>query len=151
MVIILVIRAVFTSENKIKNDEEAAIDPDTRSVNFLIPHVKRFLYTMMILSIITWFGWAATPTKKDCVMIIAGGGIATFLTSDTNARQIPAELSKLSVVAIQSWQDQIKDFSVEDRKNIGILTPEEKVKDDYISKMKQMSKEEIIKYLEKSD
>lgn len=84
-------------------------------------------------------------------MIIAGGGIATFLTSDTSARKIPGELMKLGVVAIQSWQDQIKDFTPEERKAIGIQTEAEKEaakkKDDLVSKVGKMTKEEIVDWL----
>lgn len=148
LVIISVFKAATAAENKIKDDASEKVDPETRTFAKARVWVRNFFYVMLGLSLVTWVGWAATPTKKDCVMIIAGGGIATFLTSDTNARKIPAELTKLSVVAIQSWQDQIKDMSIEDKKAIGIQTPEEKKKEDLKQKLVGMTKEEIIKFIE---
>lgn len=150
LVFVTIAKAVSISENKLKNEEAEKVDPDTRSLVKARIYTRNFFYVMLALSIVTWFGWVATPTKKDCVMIIAGGGIATFLTSDTNARKIPAELTKLSVVAIQTWQDQIKDMSNDEKKAIGILTPEEKKKEDLLSKVGKMTKEEIINWI-KSD
>ena len=147
---VTIAKAVMVSENNLSTEEEEKVDPDTRSLVRVRVYVRNFFYTMLALSIVTWAGWVVTPTKKDCVMIIAGGGIATFLTSDTNARKIPSELTKLSVVAIQSWQDQVKDMTTDEKKAIGIQTPEEKKKDDLISKVGKMTKEEIVDWL-KSD
>lgn len=144
-------KSVMVSENRLKTEEEEKVDPDTRSLVKARVYVRNFFYVMLGLCMITWSGWVLTPTKKDCVMIIAGGGIATFLTSDTSARKIPGELMKLGVVAIQSWQDQIKDFTPEERKAIGIQTEAEKVtakkKDDLVSKVGKMTKEEIVDWL----
>ena len=144
-------KSVMVSENRLKNEEEEKVDPDTRSLVKARVYVRNFFYVMLGLCLITWTGWVLTPTKKDCVMIIAGGGIATFLTSDTSARKIPGELMKLGVVAIQSWQDQIKDFTPEERKAIGIQTEAEKEaakkKDDLVSKVGKMTKEEIVEWL----
>ena len=162
-------KSIMVSENMLKNEEEEKVDPDTRSLVTArvyaksptrttagngIKGIRNFFYLMLGLALVTWTGWVLTPTKKDCVMIIAGGGIATFLTSDTCARKIPSELMKLGVVSIQSWQDQIKDMKPEEKVALGIQTPEEKAvakkKDDLVSKVGKMTKEEIVNWL-KSD
>lgn len=154
LVIITIAKAVTAAENNCKTDEEEKVDSETRALFKSRIYVRNFFYVMLGLSLITWAGWVLTPTKKDCVMIIAGGGIANFLTSDTSARKIPAELMKLGVVAIQSWQDQIKDMTPEEKSALGIQTPEEKAvakkKDDLVSKVGKMTKEEIVDWL-KSD
>ena len=151
LAIVTILKSVTVAENKLKTVEEEKVDPETRTVVALRGYIKTFFYTMLGLALVTWFGWVITPTKKDCVMIIAGGGIATFLTSDTNARAIPGELTKLGVVAIQAWQDQIKDFTPEERKTIGIQTPEEKKQSDLLDKVGKMTKEEIIEWLKSED
>ncbi len=141
-------KSVTISSNTIETLEDEKVDPDARAFENVKKYSLKFMYLMIALSLITWFGYVATPTKKDCVMIIAGGTIGNFLQSDTNARKIPSELTKLSVVALQTWQDQIKDFSPEEREALGIQTPTEKKKVDLVKKLSDMTKDEIIKFIE---
>lgn len=48
-------------------------------------------YTTLALSLITWFGYMACPSKKDALIIIAGGTVGNFITSDSSSKAIPAE------------------------------------------------------------
>lgn len=147
-VIVTIVKAVKISENELKNDEEEKVDPDVRALVKGRVYARNFFYVMLGLSLITWFGYVMTPTKKDCVMIIAGGTIGNFLQSDTNARKIPAEAMKLGVVALQTWQLEIKDFTPEEKKAIGIQSPEEKKREDFKTKLVGMTKEEIIAFVD---
>jgi len=148
LVCLSIAKAVMAGENNCKTDEEEKVDPEVRAITKARVYTRNFFYTMLGLSLLTWAGYVMTPTKKDCVMIIAGGTIGNFLQSDTNARKIPGEAMKLGVVALQAWQLEIKDFSPEEKKALGIQTPEEKKKEDLKSKLIGMTKEEIIAFVD---
>lgn len=148
LVILSIAKIASISENKLKDEASEKVDPDSRSLSLARTYIRNFFYIMLGLCLFTWIGYVITPTKKDCVMIIAGGTIGNFLQADTNARKIPGEVMKLGVVALQAWQDQIKDMTPEEKKAIGIQTPEEKKKEDLKSKLVGMTKEEIIKYVD---
>jgi hypothetical protein len=142
-------KMVAASENNCKNDEEEKVDSDVRVLIKARIYVRNFFYVMLGLSLITWLGWVTTPTKKDCIMIIAGGTVGNFLQSDSNARQLPADVMKLAHVALLSWQEQIKDISPEDRKVLGIQSAEEKKKEDFLDKLGTLTKDEIIEQFRK--
>lgn len=146
MIILTIAKSISITDEKLKSDEEEKLNPTIRGIEKARLYSRNFFYPMLALSLLTWLGWVMTPTKKDCVMIIAGGTIGNFLQSDTNARKIPGELMELGTVAIQSWQEQIKNMSPEDKKAIGILTPQEKRNDDILNKMEKMTKDELIEF-----
>ena len=38
--------------------------------------------------------WAITPTKKDMMLIVAGGAVGEFVQNDEYAKQIPADVTE---------------------------------------------------------
>lgn len=87
--------------------------------------------------------WIITPTKTDCLLIIAGGSVGNFITSDSSSKAIPHDISKFLHMGLQK---QISDLSDEAKRELGMQTPKEKL----IDKVKDLSKEQLIEYL-KSD
>lgn len=57
--------------------------------------LKTFSYMMLIPAIFTWMGYVFCPSKKDALIIIAGGAVGNFITKDSSASQIPAEAMTL--------------------------------------------------------
>lgn len=57
--------------------------------------IRTTFYLNFILMIIFWFCYILTPTKREMTLILAGGAIGNFITTDSSARQIPAELTNL--------------------------------------------------------
>ena len=53
--------------------------------------IKRFVTCFIVFSILAVF----VPTKKDVLMIIAGGAVGEFVTNNEDANEIPSELMKL--------------------------------------------------------
>lgn len=77
--------------------------------------------------------WIFTPTKKDSLLIVAGGGALNFLTTDSSAKQIPHELSNFVIT-------ELKNMAKESEVNLNIKEQKQKVLDD----VKNMSAEELI-------
>lgn len=49
-----------------------------------------------------WILYVFTPSKKDSLLIIAGGGTLEFLTTDSTAKQIPAEMTNFVLTELKS-------------------------------------------------
>lgn len=85
-------------------------------------------FTMMLWGLIVF-----TPSKKDSLLILAGGGSMQFLTTDSTAKQLPHELTSFVV-------SELKSMSKEAGVNLGIMEQKEKLLDE----AKKMSASEII-------
>lgn len=72
---------------------------------------KTIAIVATIFSMLTWMGWIFTPTKKDALIIIAGGTVANFVTQDSSAKQVPHEVMELLRVKIK---EEISETSLKD-------------------------------------
>lgn len=133
--------AIMISQNHLKNENEDKEDADLRSWTVVRKYSLRTFYLMLPLSLITWFGYMATPTKTDCLLIVAGGAVGNFITTDSSAKQLPADVTKFLHISLQN---QMKDLSADVKRTLGAQTPKEKLLD----KVKSLSKEELINYLQ---
>lgn len=141
-VFLSIARASVVSSNKLKSEDDDKKDADLRSVDIGRKFSIRFFYPTLILALITWVGYVITPTKKDCLFIIAGGAVGNFMTTDSSAKELPADITKFLHMSLQN---EIKDLSSDAKKELGVQTKKEKLLDD----IKDMSKEQIIEYFEK--
>lgn len=96
-------------------------------------HWRKFIgktfWFSFIMCMITWFGYVATPTKKDALLIVAGGAVGNFITSDSSTRAIPAELALLIREEIKGEITELKSKTTVDT-------------------LASKSKEELIKLIE---
>lgn len=129
------------SGEKLKNEEEDKKNPDYRSWDLGKKHSMKFFYTFLVLWFVTWMGYALTPTKKDCLLIIAGGSVGNFITSDSSAQKIPSDITDFLHLSLKK---EIQELTVEERDEIGMQTPKEK----FLDKVKELSKEELIDFLQ---
>lgn len=93
---------------------------------------KSFAIPFWILMFITWLGFVATPSKKDALIIIAGGTVGNFITQDSSAKKVPSEVmellrgkikaelkeTNLKEALMDNTIDTLKDKSVEELKQI---------------------------------
>jgi hypothetical protein len=86
-----------------------------------------------ILSLFTWIGYVAVPTKKDAVMILVGGSVVEFITTDSVARQIPSELLILA-------RNEIQSAAAEAKVDLGIQSQKDKI----LQEAKNMSTLELM-------
>ncbi len=58
-----------------------------------------------------------TPSKKDALLIVAGGQTMNFLTTDSTAKQIPHELSNFVVTELKNMASEAQvDLNIKDQK-----------------------------------
>lgn len=93
----------------------------------------RIFWGFTILSIVSWFGYVAVPTKKDAVMILVGGSVVEFMTTDSIAKQIPSELLILA-------RNEIQSAAAEAKVDLGIMSQKEKI----LEEAKKMSTPELL-------
>ena len=80
-----------------------------------------------------WSLFIFTPSKKDALLIVAGGQTMNFLTTDKSAKQIPHELSTFIVT-------ELKNMASEAKVDLNIKGQKEKILDE----AKNMSAKELM-------
>lgn len=101
---------------------------------------KRTFTLSIIITCISSILWALIPTKKDCLLIIAGGSVGSFISSDSASRALPADVTKYLHLKLNA---EIQDLGSDAKKELGLQTK----KDEFIDKVKDFSKEQLIEYL----
>lgn len=94
---------------------------------------RNLFYWMSFFCVLTWVGYVATPTKKDILLIVAGGGTLEFLSQDSLARQLPSEMISFVTTELQS-------MSQEARVELGIYSQKEKI----LQEAKKMTTEQLL-------
>jgi amino acid permease len=126
-----VVREVIAEENLPIEQEKT--NPKVRSYKMMGRYFGGIFYVSLFLSLITWAGYMFTPTKKETLLIIAGGGTMQFLTTDSAAKQIPHELSTFVVT-------ELKSMAKEAQVDLGIATQKDKI----LEEAKNMTSQELI-------
>ncbi len=103
-------------------------------------HWRRIFNWTIVPAIIFIGAYIFTPSKKDCLLIVTGGAVGNFVTSDSSSRAIPAEMTKYLHLALK---EKISDLNSETRVELGLQTSKEK----FIDKAAKMTKHELIEYL----
>lgn len=75
------------------SDTNTDTDPDLRAWRIIRKSSVIWCSVFIPLAMITWFMYIATPSKRDALMIIAGGAVGNFITSDSSARELPADIT----------------------------------------------------------
>jgi hypothetical protein len=83
--------------------------------------------------VIFWMLYVFTPSKKDSLLIVAGGGTLNFLTTDASAKQIPHELSNFVLT-------ELKNMASESEIDLNIKSQKTKI----LEEAKSMTAEEVL-------
>jgi hypothetical protein len=121
------------SKGNFKTEEEEKTDSDIRSAKMMKRYFSSIFYVTLFLSLITWAGYMFIPTKKETLLIIAGGGTMQFLTTDSAAKQIPHELSTFVVT-------ELKSMAKEAQVDLGIASQKDKI----LEEAKNMTSQQLI-------
>ena len=103
---------------------------DTRTVQKIS---RRWIWWSYPFCVLFWALYVFTPSKKDAILIVAGGGTLNFLTTDSTAKQIPHELSTFVV-------SELKNMAQEAKVDLNIQSQKEKI----IEEAKNMTGMEIV-------
>lgn len=95
---------------------------------------KKWMWWSYPFMILFWAFWIFTPTKRDALLIVAGGQTMNFLTTDASAKQIPHELSAFVVT-------ELKNMAKEAQVDLNIKSQKEKI----LEEAKTLSSEELLK------
>jgi len=91
--------------------------------------------------IIFWLLYIITPTKKDMLLIIAGGSVGEFVANDSSAQKLPADITRFlhaEIVKATAEIGENDDNKKEDNKSA--IAPE-------VERIKNMSKDELERIL----
>jgi hypothetical protein len=95
---------------------------------------RKWMWWSYPFMIFFWFLTIFTPSKKDALLIVAGGQTLNFLTTDESAKQIPSELSGFILT-------ELKNMASEAQVELGIKDQ----KDRLIEEAEKMTTEELLK------
>ena len=84
-----------------------------------------------------WSLYILTPSKKDALLIVAGGQTLNFLTTDNSARQLPKELTNFLVT-------QIRVYAADANVELAGINVKAKLKEE----AKKLSADELIKKMQ---
>lgn len=136
----LVICSLFRASCATTSEEEDKKNDSVRSWEIARKYFSRIFYTLLPLAIICWMGYVLTPTKKDCLMIVAGGAVGNFIQSDSSSKALPADVTKFLHLSLKK---EISSLGEDVKREFDMQTPKEKLMD----KVKELSKEQLIEYL----
>lgn len=100
---------------------------------------RKWMWWSYPFCILFWLLQIATPSKKDALLIVAGGETLNFLTTDSTARQIPHELTSFVVT-------ELKNMASDAKVELNINNQKEKI----LNEAKNMSSSELMEKM-KSD
>lgn len=90
-------------------------------------------WSFLLLTIISWLGYVAIPTKKESLLIIAGGGAMQYLTTDSVGKQLPKEAMNFVVT-------ELKQLSKEAQVELGVMSEKDKI----LESAKTMTSEQLL-------
>lgn len=95
-----------------------------------IPKFSRWIWSLAILFIGLW---VFTPSKKDALLIVAGGNTLDFLSTDSSAKKLPSELTSFVLTELKAMA---KDAEVE----LGVQNQKDKILDE----AKKLTTDELL-------
>ena len=107
------------SVSKTKSDGYSNKSDDERKEDAAVASGARgWMKWSIPLSLLFWSLYILTPSKKDALLIVAGGTTLNFLSTDSSAKQIPHELSSFLVTEIRNLAEDTKvELNINDNKN----------------------------------
>lgn len=101
--------------------------------NDIADQARKWMWWSYPFMFLFWSLFVFTPSKKDALLIVAGGQTMNFLTTDSTAKQIPHELSNFVVT-------ELKSMAAEAQVDLNIKGQKEKILDE----AKNMSAKELM-------
>ena len=69
---------------------------------------RKWMWWSYPFMVLFWSLYIFTPSKKDALLIVAGGQTLNFLTTDSTSRQIPHELTSFVVTELKNMAENAK-------------------------------------------
>jgi hypothetical protein len=98
---------------------------------------KKWMWWSYPFCMLFWALYILTPSKKDALLIVAGGQTMEFLTTDKSAKEIPHELSAFLVTEIKNMAAEAKvDLNIKDQKEKILESAKSMTAKELMEKMK---------------
>ena len=98
---------------------------------------RKWMWWSIPFTFLFWSLFIFTPSKKDALLIVAGGQTMNFLTTDKSAKQIPHELSTFVVTELKNMAAEAKvDLNIKDQKQKILDQAKEMTAKELVEKMK---------------
>lgn len=97
---------------------------------------RKWMWWCYPITILFWSLQIAIPSKRDALLIVAGGQTLNFLSTDESSKKIPEKLSSFILLEIENMAEDAK-------VNLNI----NKKKKDITESIKDLTTEELIKQL----
>ena len=131
---------VFTAVSVIATIAFFAIDIDVEK-----KEARKWMWWSYPFMVLFWGAYVFTPSKTDTLMIIAGGSVGNFLTTDSSSQKLPSDITQFLHLRLKKEIDGIGD---EARVSLGL--PQKTPKEKFLDKAKDFTKEQLIEAI-KSD
>ena len=141
---LLIARAVNVDYLKLRDKEQEKVNPTMRGIDWAKKYSSISFYICLGLAIVMWICYVLVPTKKDCLLIIAGGAVGNFITSDSSSKALPADITEYLHLSLR---DEIKSLRTDVKKDLGMQSK----KENLIDKVKNIGddalKKELLEYI----
>lgn len=98
---------------------------------------RKWMWWSYPFAIVFWLLYILTPSKRDSLLIIAGGQTLNFLTTDSTSKQIPKELSNFVVSELKNMAADAKvELSIENQKDKVLEEAKAMTSTELLDKMK---------------
>lgn len=94
---------------------------------------RKWMWWSYPFMILFWALYVFTPSKRDALLIVAGGQTLNFLTTDSSTRKIPGEMSGFVLA-------ELKNMAKEAQVELGIYNQKDKILDE----AKKMTGEQVL-------
>lgn len=124
----------FVNKDRINSN---ALNTNTYQIGLKwLKSLRWIQFSSIFFMIFFWILIIIIPTRRDMLIIIAGGAVGEFISTDQNARQLPADITKFLRGEILK---ATTDLSVDIRHELGTETE--------LDKIKKLSREELEKLM----
>jgi hypothetical protein len=97
---------------------------------------KKWMWWGYPFLILFWSLYIFTPSKKDALLIVAGGQTMNFLSTDSSAKKVPAELTKFILVELKNMAKEAKvELDIQTQKEEILKSVENMSAKDLLQKM----------------
>jgi len=133
MIIFTIISAISTIWFIVdRNGEDMSTGPGSAA-----ERAKKWMWWSYPFMMLFWALFILTPSKKDALLIVAGGQTMQFLTTDKSAKEIPHELSNFLVTEIKNMAASAKvDLNIKDQKEKILDSAKKMTAKELMEKMK---------------
>ena len=114
------------------------LDDQTVSDKKAQPIARKWMWWSYPFMMLFWSLYIFTPSKKDALLIVAGGQTLNFLANDKSAQKIPAELSSFVLT-------EIKNLAKDAKVDLGIADQKDKI----LERAKKMTAQELMSEMKK--